>query len=991
MRLAALLCFAALCAAPAARAQSGTLAGRVVETETGETLPGAIIRIDTLGVGAASNVDGEYSLAAPAGTYTVSIRFVGLRSKTVTGVRIRAGQATALDVSLDPETTELEGAVVTAEREQGSTAEVLNERRVAAAVIDVLDARDIQTAGGSAAAAIERAAGAEVTDGRYVSVRGFGGRYGKVTINGVAVPSTSADERSVPLDVISSDILASASVSKGWTPDLPADFVGGLVDLRTLRSPAGPRLSVNVQTSVNSAATAQDGLVIGGCSDAWTGFSNCYRWPESIASLPDSVGITGEVVYSGAQDNVHYAAILTDNAAVGRVANDVLAMMPVGPSVQTLLPGREVEILAGNRYRIGGRPAGVIGVVSYDNSNQQYGEYIYNSPTLDPVFGEVQQTEQTVRVGSLLGLSAEPSPTDRVSATLIYNRLTEDLAQYQAGLYAPNSEQIAARTTLTQRVVSSLVSLQVAGEHTLFGRAGLAWTAAYSGTRRLEPGTMTLQYLGPPGAGLADGGDVSTFELPDSLVTTTTDDSRVSRPTRSHFDQRDAAFLGRLDLSLPFRAAGRRVEVKLGGYSDRTGRDQDGHRVLFGVSANPATGFEAQLPGLVFAPENFAGTFFGLQPAPTNAPGFYVDEGTEEADNFEARIDVAAGYGMIDADVLPGVRLVTGVRVEQSRQTVQLLPRHNGLLRRESDLFAGQSYRADRTFTDVLPGISAQVALSSTADIRAGYGRTLARPQFRELVQFQYQPRPGAPAISGNPDLQRTVVENLDLRGSWYPSPTSLVSLGGFFKRFDGPIEPSGGSEGTYLNSGKANTYGVEAEVRLPLALLSERLVSFGVGLNLALLRTDAGAFYALNLGESGTTTVRIPAGTRALFGQTPVLFNAGLTYDRVRWGLSVTTLFRYAGEQLRYLGTNGLRTFREPQATLDLVLAQNLGAGLQLSIDARNLIGSRVRYLTEVGRRGAPTVVNGVVTEVPLEPTLATQEAYDRGRTVEVGLKWSL
>ena len=960
----------------------------MVETETGETLPGAIIRIDTLGVGAASNVDGEYSVAAPAGTYTVSVRFVGLRSKTVTGVRIRAGQPTSLDVALDPETTELEGAVVTAEREQGSTAEVLNERRVAAAVIDVLDARDIQTAGGSAAAAIERVAGAEVADGRYVSVRGFGGRYGKVTINGVAVPSTSADERSVPLDVISSDILASASVAKGWTPDLPADFVGGLVDLRTLRTPASPRFSVSVETSVNAASTGQDGLVVGGCSDAWTGFSTCYQWPESIASLPDSVGITGEIVHSGPREGAHYAAILTDDAAVGRVANDVLAMMPIGPSVQMLTPGRAFEVLAGNRYRVGGRPVGVIGVVSYDSGNQQYGDYIFNSPTLNPVFAEVLQTEQTVRVGSLLGLSAEPSPTDRVSTTLFYNRLTEDLAQYQAGLYDPDGEQVSARTTVTQRVVSSLVSLQFAGEHTLFGRAGLAWTAAYSGTQRLEPGTMTAQYFGPQG--LTTGSDISTFQLPDSLVVTASDDSRVARPTRAHFDQRDAAFLGRLDLTLPFRVAGRRVAVKLGGYSDRTGRDQDGHRVVFGVSGNPATGFESQLPDLVFAPENFAGTFFGVQPPP-DAPGFYVDEGTQAADNFEARVEVAAGYGMLDADVLPGVRLITGVRVEQSRQTVQLLPRYNGILDRESDLPVGESYRVDRTFTDVLPGISAQVALSSTADIRAGYGRTLARPQFRELVQFQYQPRPGAPTIAGNPDLQRTVVDNLDLRGSWYPSPTSLVSLGGFFKRFDGPIEPSAGSAGTYINSGKANTYGVEAEVRLPLALLSERLVSFGVGVNLALLRTDAGAFYALDLAESGTTTIRIPAGTRALFGQTPVLFNAGLTYDRVRWGLSVTTLFRYAGEQLRYLGNGGLRTFREPQTTLDLVLAQNLGAGLMLSVDARNLIGSRVRYLTEVGRSGEPAVVNGVVTEVPAAPAIATQESYDRGRTVEIGLKWSL
>jgi hypothetical protein len=981
----------AFVAAPAARAQTGTVAGRVVEAATAETLPGATVVVGALGRGTTTNVEGAYALGLPAGTYDLTVSFIGFAPKTVMGVRVESGRTTTLDVALESATAELDEVVVTAEHEQGSTAAVLNERRIAPAVIDVLDARDISTAGGTAAAAIERSAGAEVTDGRYVSVRGFGGRYGKVTINGVAVPSISPDDRSVPLDVVSSDVLASVTVSKGWTPDLPADFVGGLVDLRTLRAPAGPRLSLSVETSVNSASTFQEGLVIGGCSDAWTGFSNCYRWPESVAGLPDSVGVTGEVVYGGPRSEAHYEAVLTDPEDVRRVARDILAMMPIGPSVQTLQPGRDVELVAGNRYTVGRRPLGVIGVASYASQNQQYADYVFNSPSLDPVFGHVLQTEQSVRVGSLLGLSYEPSPTDRVSATLLYNRLTDDLAQYQAGLYDPNGEQQTARTITTQRVASSLLSAQLAGEHQLFGHAELAWTAAFSGTRRLEPGTMTVQYQGPQAAGLAPDGDPSTFLLPDSLVLSTDLNRKGIEPMRAHFDQRDAAWLGRLDLTLPFRAAGRRAAVKVGGYADLNARVQEGHRVVFGVVADPATGFDTQLPDLVFAPEHVVGDFNPLVSDPTE-PGVYIDEATQVGDNFDAHIDVAAGYALLDADVLPGVRVVAGLRVERSAQRVELIPKHNGAALRESALPPGRSYTVDRRFTDVLPGVSVQLALAPTADLRAGYGRTLARPQFRELVEFQYQPRPGAPALQGNPDLERTVVDNLDLRASWYPVPTALVSVGGFFKRFDGPIEPRAGTGGAYINTGRANTFGVETELRLPLALVAERLASFGLGANLALLATRAGSFYALNLvdgNEAATSTTRIPAGSRALFGQTPVLFNAGLTYDPAPLGLSATLLFRYAGEQLRYLDTAGLRTFREPQTTLDVVLSQALGHRLRLDVEARNLIGSRVRYVTE-RVRSETTVVNGVVTAAPLPPTLATQEAYDRGRTVEVGVAWT-
>jgi len=384
---------------------------------------------------------------------------------------------------------------------------------------------------------------------------------------------------------------------------------------------------------------------------------------------------------------------------------------------------------------------------------------------------------------------------------------------------------------------------------------------------------------------------------------------------------------------------------------------------------------------------------FPLEAFPTE-PGIYIDEQTTEADNFEANLDVLAGYAMLDIEPVSGLRLIGGVRVSEARQKVRLIPKRNGGSTPEDRLPFGQSFTIDRSFRDLLPGFSMQVALSEDMDMRIGYGRTLGRPQFRELVPFSFQPRPGAPSIQGNPDLERTIIENVDARWSYYPVPTSLFSIGGFFKRFDGPVEPLSGTGGRFINTGKANTYGIEGEVRLPFGLLSQKISNWALRLNLTLLRTEAGEFFFVQLPDDPADRSRsifIPAGNRPLFGQTPLLFNAGLTYQTSSTRTSATVLYRYTGEQLRFLRSNGLRTFKEPLSTLDVILSQKILSRWTFGFEVRNIIGTEISYLTELP--DVETVIeNNVVNrrEVLSGEEPSVQEFYDRGRSVEVSLSWS-
>ncbi|OZC03810.1 TonB-dependent receptor domain-containing protein [Rubricoccus marinus] len=71
---------------------SGTLAGRVTDAQTGDTLPGANVVVQGTTLGAATNLDGEFRIiGVPVGTYNVTASFAGYQELTLEGVDINSG------------------------------------------------------------------------------------------------------------------------------------------------------------------------------------------------------------------------------------------------------------------------------------------------------------------------------------------------------------------------------------------------------------------------------------------------------------------------------------------------------------------------------------------------------------------------------------------------------------------------------------------------------------------------------------------------------------------------------------------------------------------------------------------------------------------------------------------------------------------------------------------------------------------------------------
>ncbi|MFO7675326.1 MAG: TonB-dependent receptor [bacterium] len=98
-------------------AQTGKLAGRVLDARTGEGLAGASVVLADGGLGAATDDQGSYVvLNVPVGSHRLEASMVGYRSVAVTGVKVEADRTTRQVFTLAESAVPMPGVVVRAER-----------------------------------------------------------------------------------------------------------------------------------------------------------------------------------------------------------------------------------------------------------------------------------------------------------------------------------------------------------------------------------------------------------------------------------------------------------------------------------------------------------------------------------------------------------------------------------------------------------------------------------------------------------------------------------------------------------------------------------------------------------------------------------------------------------------------------------------------------------------------------------------------------------
>ncbi len=92
---------------------TGKIAGRVLDAQTGEPLPGVNVIIEHTTMGAATDESGEYFIInVPPGTYSVVARMIGYVPQRYENVRVSVDLTTQLDFRLEPTVVQVEKPVV---------------------------------------------------------------------------------------------------------------------------------------------------------------------------------------------------------------------------------------------------------------------------------------------------------------------------------------------------------------------------------------------------------------------------------------------------------------------------------------------------------------------------------------------------------------------------------------------------------------------------------------------------------------------------------------------------------------------------------------------------------------------------------------------------------------------------------------------------------------------------------------------------------------
>ena len=247
-----------------AAAATGSIAGNVSNTATGNFLEGVRIELPALRLTALTDETGRFLLDdVPAGAHEIVATYLGLDPQKFT-VNVAAGQRAIRDFDLTTGVYKLQAFTVSGEREGNAAA--LTAQRNATNKKDVvaLDAYgNLPNMNASELAVLlPGVAGSLSDEGNIIgfSVRGMPPAMNTITIDGALMGSQGGMARATRIHTITGSMFEALEVTKGHTPDKEAGSLGGTVNLKsrsTLSMKEQRRVTYNVSARLAPSGTQQ--------------------------------------------------------------------------------------------------------------------------------------------------------------------------------------------------------------------------------------------------------------------------------------------------------------------------------------------------------------------------------------------------------------------------------------------------------------------------------------------------------------------------------------------------------------------------------------------------------------------------------------------------------------------------------------------------------------------------------------------------------------
>lgn len=840
-----------------------------------------------------------------------------------------------------------------------------DEKRDTSEIANVLDGEDLSRLGeASVGVSLSRVTGLSLVNGKYVYVRGLGERYSSTLLNGTRISSPVPFQKTVPLDIVPNKIVRGLLVQKTYSAQYPGDFSGGVIDIRTRRTPEDNFANVKLSAGGNSETTNGDGIFYsGGELDNW-------GRDDGTRAIPLNIQALGSAAFEASEP--------AERAALGASFYNNWDVFE-----KRMPPNYTGEVEAGRRVPFGQDSAlGFIASLRYSNrwlnrftDFRRYEFTGIDGGSRQTVGYRQMTTRQVLNLSAFATLGYQIGADQSVNLTYTLMRQSEDETQQNSGLTSEDdvSSGTLARSIRFQWTENEIETWQLSGAHVFpdFNEAELTWRIVDGSAWRDSPDTRTYTYAQNRRGLLevvtpsrqAEGDLREVFQAPERHY------ARLDDELRDYG----------VDFKLPFYVAD--VDISLDGgvaYYERA-RNSEDRLFRFDLGTRAPDFVPTMVPSQLFARENFAEGYVNVRDfsaGAANASGIFPFAKSAE--------EVAAYYARFDAQITERLRLQGGLRFEE----VELSADAWG-----GNTAAGGQNSVRQRYEDLLPSLSATYEFIPNMQLRLAWSETVNRPSLLEITGTTIRNPRNFQLYRGNVFLQPAELSNFDLRWEWYFGSADSMSLGLFYKDFKDPIEQgkvqAQNDIFTWFNAEAATLQGLEYDFRKALRLADwfgidsegwdeSWLNRFTLSANVSYIDSEV-----VLLGD-GKTAADVPitggrniavlnARERPLSGQSDVLGNVLLSYEDPDRGLVGSLAYNYQGEFIALVGSlNDPDVMQAGRGRVDLLLRWTvdrfdwIGSSFELEFKAANLFNEPIHW-TQGGQ---------------------TFEKYDLGVTYSAGLR---
>ncbi len=844
------------------------ISGKVLDKSNGEPLIGVSILIENTSDGVITDIDGNYNISLKPGQYTLLFSYVGYEDIKET-VETKDKQITYLDIAMGEAKNVLSEVVVTAKLERSGLVAMMLERKKAVGVSDGISADQIRkTPDRTTSDLLKRVTGASIQEGKFAIIRGMNDRYNAGYLDGALLPSTEADRKAFSFDVLPANLIDNVVILKAGTPDLVGDFGGGVIKINAKAVPEQFSQSITIGAQTHSLTTFNNFVQ----SKLYPGEQfNILGKERAMPVLED-----GAMKLSSTFPTAADKARLSENTL--KFNNDWSTKnINAAPNARFAYSlGFPIKLSGVNKL-------GVVFAVNYANTRKQALGIVntYDDAGIVAAFDDNLYT-QNINTGGIFNVSFNSTSTQVNFRNLLNYNLDNNTTQ-RNGLGNVTDDlkvQNYSNNVNFNRLFNNIVSVkQIIGNKFMTVNASVS----YSNILRKVPDYRIVNYTQPSGS---DGFNLAIGDFFNSSS------GRFSSELNENL-------VGvNFDLAKDFKGENISTEVKVGLFVQSRNRLFSSNTYVYGGNAG-----ESSLNPMVDLGQNNIG-----------ANKLYLVEKTStDLAYYRGESHINAYYVSLDQRFFEKLRAVYGFRYEDATIAVDNQKLNTAV--------------ADLKKASLLPSINLSYALTDKINIRADYFASVNRPEFRELAPFAFYVFDRNSEIKGNSQLQIATLNNYDVRFELFPSGNQLISIGGFYKTIQNPVEFSIDlsqpfTTFTYQNERSAKIYGLEIEAKKSLDFISQSPLFSNLSFfsNFSLIKSK------LDFDASSQAKQ-----DRPLQGQSPYIVNFGLQYESKENGWFASLIGNRVGRRIAYVGVDAkfapyrLDIYEAPRSVLDFQIGKNI------------------------------------------------------------------